>query len=211
MRTKRYILLLTLFSLIPVTAPPVRADSEKSKEHRIKAAFLYNFIKFVDWPEEKDAEVKGPITIGIIGSEDFIIAFDPIKGKKIKERNISIKYFAGYEKLKRQRNSDDRQWNKKMEALKVCHVLMFCHGDLVSMQDSEEIVEALRDLPILTVGETDGFLESGGMIEFVKEKEKVCFEINNTAARKVKLTIRSKLLRLAKKVIDEKASNRPKN
>lgn len=211
MRTKRYILLLILFSLIPVTTPSVRADSEKSKEYQIKAAFLYNFIKFVDWPEEKEAEVKGPITIGIIGCEDFIKAFDPIKGKKIKERNISIRYFTGYEKLKRQRNADNSQWNKKMDALKVCHVLMFCHGDSVSVQNSEQIVEALRDLPILTVGETDSFLESGGIINFVKEKEKVRFEINNTAARKVKLTIRSKLLRLARKVIDEKASNGAKN
>jgi hypothetical protein len=211
MKNKSYILLLTLFSLVLGVAPQVRANTEESKEYQIKPAFLYNFIKFVDWPREKEDETKTPITIGIIGSKDFIKAFDPIKEKKIKERKISIKYFADYEKLQRKKEGDDRQWDRKMDALKVCHVLMFCNYDSVCVQNSDQILKALKGSPILTVGETDGFLESGGIIRFVKEKEKVRFEINNKAARKIKLTIRSKLLRLARKVIDEKALNGAKN
>ena len=199
---------MTLFCLAFGVALPVRADSEKSKEYQIKAAFIYNFLKFVDWPKDKNAETNKPIMIGIIGSQEFIDAFDFIKEKKMNDRDISIKYFAGYEK---QKDTDDRQWDKKMDALKVCHVLMFCNSDSVSVQDSAQIVEALRGLPILTIGETDGFLESGGIINFVMEEEKVRFEINNTAARKARLDIRSKLLRLAKKVIDDKASNGEKN
>jgi hypothetical protein len=194
-----------------VTAPAIRADSEKSKEYQIKAAFLYNFIKFVDWPKEKNAETKKPITIGIIGSGDLVKAFDVIKGKKIEGRNISIKYFTDYEKLKRQNRTDDPQWDEKMDALKICHVLMFCVCDSGRLRNSDQIVKALKELPILTVGETDGFLESGGIINFVKQDEKIRFEINNAVAKKAKLTIRSKLLRLAKKVIDEKTMNGDRN
>ena len=207
MRKRSYILLLTLFFLTFWAAPRVRADSEKSKEYQIKAAFLYNFFKFIDWPKEKKADVNKPITIGIIGNEDFLKAFDPIKGKKINNRNISIKYFTGYERLKAQQGGDDRQWDKKMEALKVCHMLMFCSCDSTHIQNADQIMEALSGLPIVTVGESENFLKSGGMINFVKEDEKVCFEINNIVAKKAKLEIRSKLLRLAKNVIDDQSSN----
>ena len=76
MRTKRYNVLLTWFTVALVVAPAVCADSEKSKEYQVKAAFLYNFIKFVDWPKGKEAETEKPITIGIIGSGDLIKTFD---------------------------------------------------------------------------------------------------------------------------------------
>jgi hypothetical protein len=208
MRIKPYILLLILFSFVLEAAPQLRADSQKSEEYQIKAAFIYNFIKFIDWPKEKKSDANEPITIGIIGSEDFIKAFEPVKGKKIKDRNISIKYFAGYEKLKKSNDANDDQWDRKMEALKVCNVLMFCSCHSIRIQDSDEIVKALKGLPVLTVGETEHFLESGGIIDFVIDNQKVCFEINNNNAKQAKLNIRSKLLRLAKKVIEEKTSDK---
>lgn len=207
MRVKQYILFLILFSYPFVGVPTVRANPEKSKEYQIKAAFLYNFVRFVEWPEEMEAETEKPITIGIIGSGDFIKAFDTIHLKEIEGRNISIKYFTGYEKLKRDPKADDPQWDKHIDALKVCHVLMFCANNSGQVRNSEQIIKALKELPVLTVGEGDGFLESGGIINFIKQDEKIRFEINNTVARKAKLTIRSKLLRLAKKVIDENAKN----
>jgi hypothetical protein len=185
-----------------------RADSEKCQEAKIKAAFIYNFIKFVDWPKERMADANEPITIGIVGSEDFVKAFGPIEGKKIKNRNISIKYFAGYEKLKRSSNAKNRLWDEKIQALKACHVLMFCNHDSVPIQNLNQIVKALKSLPILTMGESKRFLEFGGIINFLMEDEKVRFEINNDAAKRAKLDIRSKLLRLAKKVIDEETSDK---
>jgi hypothetical protein len=189
----------------------VCADSEKSKEYQIKAAFIYNFIKFVDWPKEEKADANEPIMIGIIGSENFIKAFEPIKGKKVKDRSISIKYFAGYEKLVRSNDADDRQWDKKIEALKVCNVLMFCSSNSVRMQNSSQILKSLKNLPILTVGETEDFLESGGVANFLMEDKKVRFEINNKTAKQAKLNIRSKLLRLAKKVIEEETPDKTEN
>jgi hypothetical protein len=197
-------LLLMLIFLTSMDVTRVRADSEKSQETKIKAAFLYNFIKFVDWPKEEKADVNEPIMIGIIGSENVVNAFEPVKDKKIKNRSISIKYFAGYDKLKKSDNTDDSQWDKKMEALKACHVLMFCSCDSVPIQNSNQILKALEGLPILTIGETEQFLESGGVINFLMKDKKVCFEINTAAAKISKLRISSKLLRLAKRVVEEK-------
>ncbi|MEJ2701111.1 MAG: YfiR family protein [Sedimentisphaerales bacterium] len=197
--------LVVLMLILAVFAVAAAADSKEAKERQVKAAFVYNFIKFVDWPNEADA--NQPITIGIIGSEDFIRAFNPVKDKKVKNRSISIKYFAGYEKL----DNKGRDWGEKMQALKTCHILIFCNCDSVNIQDYARILKALRGTPVLTIGETKGFLESGGMINFVVENEKVQFEINNTAAKASKLDIHSKLLRLAKRVTDEPASNGAKN
>ena len=81
---------------------------------------------------------------------------------------------------------------------------MFCSCNSVRIQNSNQIVRALKGLPILTIGETENFLESGGVINFLMEDEKVCFEINVTAAKINKLRISSKLLRLAKRVVEEK-------
>ncbi len=206
MRIKAYNLIFLVLTFIASSNDAkAGAESSISKEHQIKAAFVYNFLKFVDWPEEKAADSNEPITIGIIGSNDFTKALEPLAHKKIKNRNISIKYFAGYEKLKRSKEADDRQWNQKMEVLKSCHVLVFCNSNSARIANSSQIIKALEGSPVLTVGETDGFLESGGIINFLMEDKKVHFEINVVAAKKNKLRISSKLLRLAKKVVQEKS------
>ncbi len=203
MKIKPYISLLLLFSFVLVSAPRVRADSEKSKECQIKAAFLYNFMKFVEWPAEKMGDANEPVVVGLIGSKNFVKALEPIEQKKFHNRNIILKYFAGYEKLKKPQETDKRQWNKEMEALKNCHMLMFCVCDSVHVEETSEIIKALRDSPVLTVGEEDDFLESGGILNFLMEDKKVRFEINAVAAKKDKLKISSQLLRLAKRVVEE--------
>ncbi len=212
MRTKASNLVIPTLALIAVSAAiPVLADSEMSREDKLKAAFLYNFVNFVDWPEQRIANSNQPITIGVIGSRDFLKALEPIKTKKIRGRRILIKHFADYEKLKKSEGSDDRQRNKKIEMLKTLDVLFLCAREFGPIESSGRIVKALKGSPVLTVGETDGFLESGGIINFLMEDEKVRFEINNTAAKQAKLKIRSKLLRLAKRVIGEEASNGTKS
>lgn len=198
-------LVLILALVAPPLAAQAPADSAKSREHQIKAAFSYNFIKFVDWPKEEMADSNEPITIGIIGPKDFIKAFEPVIHKKIRGRNISMKYFAGYEKLKRSQEPDDRQWDKKMETLKSCQLLMFCRRDSKRIENSSQIIKALKGSPILTIGEEGDFLKSGGVINFVTEGKRVRFEINVAAAKENKLKVSSKLLRLAKKVVGKKS------
>jgi hypothetical protein len=209
MKTRIYNLALTILVLIAAsTATPALAEDTLRQTQQLKAAFVYNFIKFVEWPDEKNVDSDKPITIGIIGSWDFVQAFEPIKHKKVKGRDISIKYFAGYERLVKSPESDDPIWQQKIAALKTCDVLLLCKCNTAHIGDPAEIIKALGSSSVLTVGETACFLESGGMINFLMEGTKVRFEINNASAKQAKLRIRSQLLRLAQRVISEKPSGK---
>jgi hypothetical protein len=183
--------LIILALALIVSADTARAESGDSQEYKVKAAFLYNFIKFVDWPKEKVAD-SNSITVGIIGKSLFGKAFEPLKGKQAKDKKVIIKKFKGIE--------ESRQSIEQIEALRKCHVLFVCRSEEKHLN---EIIKSVKGHNVLTVGDMEDFLESGGIINFLMENEKVCFEIDNAAAKRAKLDIRSKLLRLAKRTIDD--------
>jgi len=170
----------------------VYAETEQEQEYKVKAAFIYNFLKFIDWPPTKIAEGK-TINIGIIGTNPFGKAFKPVEDKKIEDNNIAIKYFNSTEQTK--------LTSEHIEKMRKCHVLFVCVSE---KKQFKEIFNYVKDYNVLTVGDTNGFLDAGGIINFMIEDQKVCFKINNYNAKQVKLNIRSQLLRLAKKVIEEK-------
>lgn len=194
MKIKIYILVFLFLALF--TAPKAHADSASAREYQVKAAFLYNFIMFVDWPDEKMPAANEPIIIGIIGKDPFGNAFDPVKDKQAKDRKVVVKRFKGLEDLKK---SGEAEFNKKIEAVKKCHLLFICpsEGKVV-----KEITDLVKDSNILIVGDMPKFLEAGGgIINFVLEEQKVRFEVDANAAKEAGLKIRSQLLRLATRVI----------
>jgi hypothetical protein len=195
----RFYILFVLFLAQQVGSVSAQSadNSDLKREYRIKAAFLYNFIQFVDWPEEKTPDQDDPIILGIIGEDPFGDSFEPIENKKIKGRKSLINRFEGIEKLKK---SSDKG-KSKIDSIRQCHLIFICSSEEGHLK---EIINLVNGYGILTVGETSNMLESGGVVNFLVEKNKVRFEINLTAARDEKLTIRSQLLRLATKVIDEK-------
>lgn len=203
MKIKAYIfvVLALVFFAGPITAE-VLADSALSREYQVKAAFIYNFIKFVDWPKGKIAD-SNDITIGIIGKSPFGNAFEAVKSKKIKNKKLVIKYFPQLEqyKAKHKDKYKDEYKDKYQDALKKCHILFICSSEKKHLK---EIINFIKGSSVLTIGEMDGFLAAGGVIKFTMEEKKVRFEINITAAKRAKLKIRSKLLRLAKRVVEEK-------
>jgi len=209
MRIRIYDLVVLAFALVVV---PIAAqggvDSAQSREYQVKAAFLYNFIKFVDWPKEKIAGTNEPIIIGIIGKDPFGNAFEPIRAKKVKAKKIVIKRFRGFEKLRRKNKKDKSELGRKIEALRKCHLLFICSSEKKNLK---EIINSVKDHSVLTVGGMEGFLEAGGIIKFLMEEKKIRFEINVTASKRAKLKIRSQLLRLAKKVVKEKPSKETKS
>lgn len=193
---------ISLF-LIPVLlgteiAPQAWAETVPKREYQVKAAFLYNFIKFIEWPKEKMAEPNQPIILGIIGKDPFANAFDPVKDKQIKGRKVIVKRFNSIVELKKLGETGKEQLDRRMEAIKECHVLFVCSSEKEYLKD---IIGAVQKRPILTVADTKGFLKSGGIINFIMEKQKVRFEINTIDSKNSKLQIRSQLLRLAKRVI----------
>lgn len=194
MRIKTYNLLkIAALLFILSAAVMVRADSTTNREYQIKAAFLYNFINFIDWPNENsDGNKDNPIYIGILGKNPFGNSFEPIKDKQVKDRNVVVKHFENLNALKKCITNEDKQ--------KQCYLLYVSSSE---KENINEIFEFVNEKSILTVGDMKNFLESGGIINFLMEDNKVCFEINKAAAEKAKLSIRSKLLRLAKRVVPE--------
>ena len=156
-------------------------DSSNSSEYLIKAGFIFNFAKFVEWPQSTFSQPDSPIVIGILGTDPFGSIIDQIvQDKKIGGRGIVIK------RLK---------WGADSKDLKECKILFVGASERAHL---DELVQTLRGLPILTVGETPGFAERGGVIRLVLEDNRVRFEVNVDAARQSGLTISSRLLTLAR-------------
>ncbi|HEX3623999.1 MAG TPA: YfiR family protein [Verrucomicrobiae bacterium] len=175
MRFKTYItvwLCAAVLAGIPANAPA------QSKEYQIKAAFLFNFAQFVNWPSTAFTETNAPFCIGILGDDPFGQALDQtVQGETVDNRKIIIE---------RSKNIGD---------LKNCQMIF------VSRSEKKHINEILANLdsqPVLTVGEVEGFAESGGDIDFYLAGPKVRFEINPTATQSDGLKVSSQLLSLGK-------------
>ena len=162
-------LLLTLVSS--------RAQDPPPSEYQLKAAFLFNFAKFVEWPPVAFATSTSPIVVGILGENPFGDDLErTIRDKSINNRSFVIKEF----------HSPTEVTN--------CHVLFISASEKKRLP---EILSSLSGTNVLTVSETEDFIASGGMINFVQENNKIRFQINAVAAKKANLKISSKLLSLA--------------
>jgi len=203
--------LVILFLALSVTSVAANAgeDSTSSQEYQIKAAFLYNFLKFVDWPQGKTFDTNEPVVIGIIGSAPLENAFKPIEGKAedVHGKTVVVKYFKSFEELMKSGENSKDNLQKELEALRKCHLLFICSSE---QKNLSQILDAVKDSYVLTVGESPEFIGLGGIINFVLEDEKMRFEINVAAADKAQLKIRSQLLRLAKKVVDDDSAAKGK-
>jgi hypothetical protein len=147
-------------------------------EYQVKAAYLFNFLKFVSWPDEAFADSLAPIVIGIAGDNPFGDALPQvIVGKTVQGRDLVIrKYRAG-------------------ESLRGCHILYI---DASEKKRLSQILAGLHGSSVLTVADVDGFLDAGGMIQFLSEDNHVRFAINADATSLARLKISSKLLSLAR-------------
>ncbi len=157
---------------------PAHAQEPQPSEYQIKAAFLYHFAQFVEWPAASFGSSTSPLIIAVLGDDPFGDALDKtILGKKLNEHPIEI-----------------RRIPTAAEATTNCHILFISSSEKERLSN---IFSVLRNSPVLTVGETERFTESGGMINFVLQSKKIKFQINDDAAKAAGLKIRSKLLSLA--------------
>ena len=165
------------FLLLAMTA---EAQSARAPEYEVKAAFLYNFTKFVEWPPQAFPQPSAPLRLCVLGQNPFGDSLAKIaRGKSISGRPIV-----------------STQLQSPAE-VRSCHVLFLNQSDLGTLRQD---FDRLRDLPVLTVGESADFLPLGGMIRFVLEQERVRFEINLEAAERHHLKLSSKLLAVARVV-----------
>jgi hypothetical protein len=148
-------------------------------EYQVKAAILFNFAKFIDWPPESLGDDKAPFIIGILGDNPFGDDLEQtVAGKKINEHSIAVQTF------------------RKAADATHCQILFISKSE---KKQFSEIIQNLRGTAVLTVSQTDGFIESGGMVNFVPDptSRKIRFQINADATKAARLKVSSKLLSVA--------------
>ena len=179
-RPRRRAALLVLAGLLALLgARPARAETTAA-DHEVKAAFLYNFVKFVEWPA-RALEGRDALVIGVLGEGPLGATLErTLAGKTAGERRIVARRLA---------SGDEAA---------TCHVV-FISAALAPQ--IPEVLKGLQRASVLTVGESDGFAQAGGMIGFKVEANKVRFEINRAAAEHADLRLSSQLLKLATNVI----------
>jgi hypothetical protein len=150
--------------------------AQQPTEYQIKAAFLFNFAKFVEWPSDAFSDTNAPIVIGVLGKNVFGSDLEnTIRDKKVNNRIFKFKNFTA-----------------ASEATN-CHILF------ISSSEKENFAKIVTGLHrnILTVSETEGFIQAGGMVNFLIQDSKIRFQISDDAAKKAGLKVSSKLLSLA--------------
>jgi hypothetical protein len=161
-----------------VLSPSVFAQQSKPQEYQIKAVYLYNFSKFVQWPPA--AENKDSFAICVLGHDPFGAALDQVLvGEKIEQKAMVA-----------------RRITDVQEAAK-CQILFIASSESAR---AKQILSSLGKNSILTVSDIPNFSVIGGMIQFVNLENKVRFEVNLSAADKAGLTFSSQLLKVASSV-----------
>ncbi len=169
-------------------------DAPDSSEYLIKAGFIYNFAKFVEWPSAAFAQPDSPIVIGVLGTDPFGSVLDRlVQDKKIGQRGFVVRRY---------------KWGKDLKDLKDLRDCKILFVSASEKAHADEIIQLVKWLPILTVGETPGFAERGGVIRFTVEDNRVRFEVNVDAAHQADLNISSRLLTLAKIIPQTAATGR---
>ena len=167
----------TLSQSSPFAQPPSLSQPSPSGEYLLKAAFLYNFAKFVEWPDAAFDGARGSFTLCILGVDPFGEMIETIEGKTIKGRNL---------KIKRLRNA---------AALDGCQILFISQSERDRLPNIRSL---LKEKPTLTVCDLDGCAERGAMINLVKIDDRIGIEINAATTRRSPLKISSQLFKLAK-------------
>ncbi len=170
-------LLLLVFTLFPLVQQSVAGQSSAIPEFRVKATFLFQFTQFLEWPTEALSTAVAPLVIGILGEDPFGTFLDEtVHDERANGHPLTVERY------------------RRLEDVKNCHILFVSRSEASRTGD---IVTALKGRSILIVGDTNGFADRGGMIQFVTQENRIRLRINLGAARAANLTISSKLLRPA--------------
>jgi hypothetical protein len=160
--------------------PALHAQNPKPTDYEVKAAYLYNFGRFVEWPGKVEATQGGSFTVCVLGQDPFgpsldtTLAGETIGGKSVVAKRISSAEESGN-----------------------CQILF------LSLTDDSRLNKIIADLDkkaVLTVSDMPQFVERGGMIQFVLDGKKIRFEVNLTATQHAGLTLSSELLKVATSV-----------
>ena len=145
-------------------------------EYLIKAAYLYKFALFTDWPESAFADADAPLRVCVLGKDPFGPTLETIVGRKVGDRQVVTSHYAGVEGAER------------------CHVLFISRSEKKRLAG---ILGYLQKRPVLVIADTPNFIQAGGIINLTIVEKKIRFEINARMAERAGLKLSSKLLRMA--------------
>ncbi len=176
---KRLKIVLCLLGLASLWSTQSRLAAQQYTEYEVKAGYIYNFVRFVTWPEGSFANNSSPIVIGIYGNDRFgEIIRQTIRSNTVDGRSFIIKYY------------------NQPAQIQQCHILFVSELNRTELID---LLRVVRKKPILTVGDNlEDFCQMGGIINFTPQYSRNRFEINHTTAKSNDIAISSKLLSLAK-------------
>jgi hypothetical protein len=154
--------------------------SQSPTEYQVKAAYLFNFLKFVEWPDDPAADPRGKWVIGFIGESPIGDELTHLaEGKNVLGRDLQVKKFQAADNLRE------------------CNILFISESEKKRLPP---ILGELRGSSVLTVADMDNFIGAGGMIQFVVEDARVRVAIDVGATSRARLKVSSKLLALARAV-----------
>jgi hypothetical protein len=165
--------------LVVLSAGAARAQLHETGENAVKAAFLYNFTKFVSWPAAAFEDPAMPFNVCVVA--------DPVLRRSVE--GMLAGESVGRRPLK--------LMTPDVRSVRRCHLAYFGRDASDSVA---KMLALLKQAPVLTVGEGERFLSLGGHIAFVVENNRVRFDVNKDAIDRTGLTISSKLLRVARSV-----------
>jgi hypothetical protein len=182
LRRRRFVWLL-MVGLLPIMTS--FAQKEAPSEYEVKSAFLYNFAKFTTWPTNAFSAPDAPLLIAVLGENPFGERLDEtVRGRGVEGRKIVIQRFA-----------NPREYPGG------AHIVFVSNSE---RRNLAEILRTLRGSHSLTVGESEGFVDIGGVLEFRMDNNRVRFDVNTQAAEAQGLKLSSKLLSVAAKVTGPK-------
>ncbi|MGO8791577.1 MAG: YfiR family protein [Terriglobia bacterium] len=180
----RFALLAGAAVLAGIPGHPLSATGRS--EYEVKAAYLYNFGRFVEWPPDVPSSQADEFTICVLGRDPFGLALDTtISGEKIEGKNVVARRIS------------------KAEEVENCRILFISASE---DRQLKAILATAGRLGVLTVSDLPGFVKKGGMVEFVLANERVRFAINLGADQQARLNLSSDLLKVAAEV---RGSSRP--
>lgn len=181
LKVSRYLRCVMFLAMFCFFASGLLAQPDSSQEYSVKAAFLFHFAQFVEWPKDSFKDAGSPLIYCTFGPDPFRGALDDtLNGKSIDTHALQVRHA------------------KQAQDLKDCHVVFL--GQLQKEQLSGTLA-LLKGSPVLVVGESDHFVQAGGMIGFFLDENKIRFDINLETARNARLKINARLLSLARTVI----------
>jgi YfiR/HmsC-like len=164
-------------ALALIASPAANAVHLEPSEYGLKSVFLYQFCRFMEWPDSAFSSPSDPLIIGVVGEDPFgTLLKEAVEGETYHGRPIRIEHYRSPRDIKR------------------CHILFVSRSGTDQMA---EITSMIAGKSVVTVGETEGFLDRGGMIALTADRNRVRLRVNASTLRGAKVDVSSKLLRVA--------------